>query len=353
MKMKINHLTLFLTADCNMQCSYCFLGNKSRDIMSWETARKAVNLLDHNDGKKSVSFFGGEPLLQSELLFEIADYIRRGIGSEVNLSVTTNGVLLTPDMMEKLQKYNIFVVLSLDGYGEEANIHRKFPDGRKFWDVLEHNLSHIPTENIGAVRMTVVPSSVSELYYNFSMLLLRGFDHINFALDYASEWTNDDLEIYKSEFSKILQLYYEQIAQKKKTCIDFVDNIILNVTGGLKIGCRYGFGSVAVSAQGYVFPCHREVLDTVSGQGIPIDEFALNRSWKESICTENHDELCAQCDLFGRCTVCMAELKKMGGSMDCIPDLVCNVNKIHIFETDKMMNRLFHFYKSAFQCRYQ
>lgn len=60
-----------------MKCSYCYLENKNNNVMSWDIARKAVDLLDGNDREKSLSFFGGEPLLQSNLLFEIAGYIRK------------------------------------------------------------------------------------------------------------------------------------------------------------------------------------------------------------------------------------------------------------------------------------
>ncbi len=351
--MIIRHLTLFLTSCCNMQCSYCYLEHKNSDIMSWEIAEKSVNLLNQGDGEKSLSFFGGEPLLQSDLLFSIADYIKKSIGTKIYLSVTTNGILLTPDIMEKLQKYDIFVVLSLDGYGKEANKHRKLCNGKNYWSILEHNLSYITTQSIGAVRMTVVPDSVSKLYYNYSSLLSKGFNHINFDLDYTSLWTKDDLKIYKNQFVKILQLYYEQIVQKRKVCIDFVDHIILNAIGRAKIRCQYGFGNYAVSAKGYVFPCHREVLDISPDQGIPLEEFVLKKSWREHICIDKQDVVCRQCDLYDRCSVCMANIKKMGANLKGIPELICSVNKIHIFETDKMLIKLYNNHIKLFKHKYQ
>ena len=336
-----------------MKCSYCYLENKNNNVMSWDIARKAVDLLDGNDREKSLSFFGGEPLLQSNLLFEIAGYIRKKMGPEVNLNITTNGILLTPDVMEKLQKYNIFVVLSMDGYGEEANKHRKLCDGRNYWSILEFNLKRISVKDIGAVRMTVTPDSVSKLYYNCSCLLSQGFEHINFALDYSSVWSNRDLEIYKSQFIKILQLYYKQIVQNDKVCIDFVDYIILNALGKEKIVCNYGFGSFAVSASGYVFPCHREVLDTAWNEGTSLDEFILNGLNKKHRCSEVQDVMCRKCDLYSRCSICMVNLKKMGGSLKYIPELICSINKIHILETDKMLKKLYDNHRKQFRDKYQ
>lgn len=351
--MKVNHLTLFLTSCCNMQCSYCYLEHKNENVMSWEMAKKAVDWLCKNNERGSISFFGGEPLLQSDLLFHIADYIRKEIGSSIGLSVTTNGILLTPAIMKKMQEYNVFVVLSLDGYGEDANKHRKLKDGQDYWSILDKNLKQISVRDIGAVRMTVVPESVSELYYNYFSLLSRGFEHVNFALDYTSVWNNEHLETYQSQFAKILQLYLDQIIQERRVCIDFVDNIVLNAIKNKKMGCTYGVGSFAVSANGYVFPCHREVLDIVSDNGVPLEEFIARGFWKKEICVEKQDVVCRECDLYNRCSICMTNLKKMGGSLTDIPELICNVNKIHIFEVDDMIRKLYCNHRKHFYNKYR
>lgn len=345
-------MTLFLTEKCNMRCTYCYLKNKTDDIMSWEIANKAVNLLIQDDREKSLSFFGGEPLLQSDLLLDIASYVRERYGQRISLSVTTNGILLTPSIMEKLNQYNIFVVLSLDGYGEEANKYRKLCKGQNPWPTLENNLNQIAIKDIGAVRMTIVPDSVSMLYDNFSCLLSLGFKYINFAIDYTSVWTEEDLNSYKEQFIKILQLYYCQIIQGKRIHIDIVDHIAYSAIGKWKIGCHYGCGSFAVSAKGYVFPCHREVLENTFDEGILLDDFIAKKKWQDYIFLENNDRICKECDLYNRCAICMVNIKKMGGSLDCIPDLLCSVNKIHIMETDKMLKKMYSDNREYFAKKY-
>lgn len=250
--------------------------------------------------------------------------------------------------MEKLRNYNIFVILSLDGYGETANRNRILCNGKNYWSVLEYNLNHLLIKDIGAVRMTVVPESVSELYSNYSSLLNRGFKHINFAIDYTSKWTRGNLEIYRIQFAKVVQLYLEQIIQKKRVYIDFIDHIALNAIRRVKIGCQYGFGSIAVSANGYVFPCHREALDSFFEKNITLEELLDKKEWPEKICVEKRDKICKECDLFDRCYICMVNLKKMYGSLENIPQLLCEVNKIHIFEIDRMLNILYEYYRDIF-----
>ena len=111
-------MILFLTRDCTLECPYCYVEHKSDSSMSAEIAFKAVDLfISENSEKGKLSFFGGEPLLQFELvkkLTKYADEEARKKGFDVNFSIATNGTLVDDEVLGFFEEYSFRVELSLD-----------------------------------------------------------------------------------------------------------------------------------------------------------------------------------------------------------------------------------------------
>ncbi len=333
----IEHLTLFLTTNCNLNCSYCYLGKKGKSVMDWHIAEKAIQLLlkDDEQNGKGISFFGGEPLLEKELLYRIAAYVRKHYDG-IEMSVTTNGLLLDKETIAHLKHYGVAVILSLDGCGEEANHNRLLPDGSSCWSKVKKQLNEIAISDIEAVRMTVLPDNVDKLYQNLYGLYELGFRHINFALDYTSIWTGNQIDIYHEQYQKVLEFYTDCLQKGEKLYLDVIDNIIYNAVGRYSFRCQYGHGSIAISTDGMVFPCHREVLNTNAIKSFLYDFTEFHNM---ECCIE--DEICVDCELLHRCNFCTVNIRKNGGSGKDIPEIICKINRIHIMETDKMAEKLF------------
>lgn len=146
-------LTLQVTQQCNLRCEYCAYSGiydnrtHSNKRMSFETAKKSIDFfLDHSRDSESIAFgfYGGEPLLEASLIEKCIDYINNNVeGKEVNYTITTNGTLLTDDVVDLLKENNVNLAISLDGTKEEHDLHRKFISGQGSFDTIMKNIRRI------------------------------------------------------------------------------------------------------------------------------------------------------------------------------------------------------------------
>jgi uncharacterized protein len=121
-------LCLHISHDCNLRCRYCFAGTGpfggKREHMSFEVGKKAIDLLLTESGSRrqlEVDFFGGEPLLNLDVVKQLIDYGRAAaapLNKEIHFTLTTNGIALEPEVRDFLNEYQVAVVLSLDGRKE-------------------------------------------------------------------------------------------------------------------------------------------------------------------------------------------------------------------------------------------
>jgi len=126
-------IAYFILAEaCNLACPYCFENANdcsfdSDKIMSEEIAFKSIDffekmlsLYDSKDEEKTIIFYGGEPLLNYNVLIKILKEIKKrktnnDLWQNVSLSIVTNGVLLTENILKELVKYDVSVAISIDG----------------------------------------------------------------------------------------------------------------------------------------------------------------------------------------------------------------------------------------------
>ncbi|MEW6117924.1 MAG: radical SAM protein [Nitrospirota bacterium] len=155
----LSNLILVLTKDCNLRCDYCIYSGLyqgfsplGKSFMSWETARKAIDIfLSLNDTdyfrsipdrKLDISFYGGEPLLCSDMLEEVIRYAcsRNDGRFKLHFSVTSNLTSLTKRAADFLVSNRIGINCSLDGPASEHDRYRRFPSGKGTFDAVWRNL---------------------------------------------------------------------------------------------------------------------------------------------------------------------------------------------------------------------
>lgn len=124
---RVQHMYFIPTTDCNLRCKYCFIEDEDRDFkpkyMSLDTAKKGLELfakLTENISNISICFYGGEPLLNSEVLYFSMRYVRAleekgAFTSPVDMSLITNGTLVDDKTIEVLLETKTKVSISLDG----------------------------------------------------------------------------------------------------------------------------------------------------------------------------------------------------------------------------------------------
>ncbi|MBM4037127.1 MAG: radical SAM protein [Planctomycetes bacterium] len=168
--------------DCNMRCRYCVYsgrqpGRRGRadQHMALDTACQAVDYLQAHSSQRDVvyiGFFGGEPLLNLPLLYKVTDYARKVIqGKDLVLTVTTNGTLLTPEVMDFLAANNFSTFVSLDGPREVNDANRVFAgSGRGTFDAVTARLDEFQRRHPAFCRTNVRLSMVTAPGANYARL---------------------------------------------------------------------------------------------------------------------------------------------------------------------------------------
>jgi uncharacterized protein len=150
-------VTVLTTLQCNFACDYCFQGdhgdyNKSAAKMTMETAARVAAWTEERlEALKPESFvltlFGGEPLLNLPVAYYLTERLwnasqARGVRMLVNL--ITNGLLLTPEVVDRLAPYGLNAVkVTLDGDHDTHNRMRPLRGGQGTFDKIIHNVRQV------------------------------------------------------------------------------------------------------------------------------------------------------------------------------------------------------------------
>ena len=145
-KTVVKALCLHIAHDCNLACRYCFAEEGEyhgrRAIMSYEVGKQALDFLIANSGNRrnlEVDFFGGEPLMNWDVVKRLVEYGREQEkihDKNFRFTLTTNGVLLNDEIMEFCNKEMANVVLSVDGRKEVHDNMRPFRNGSGSYDLI-------------------------------------------------------------------------------------------------------------------------------------------------------------------------------------------------------------------------
>jgi uncharacterized protein len=274
----IKAMCLHVAHDCNLKCSYCFASQGNfkgeRSLMSLEVGKKALKFLAKNSGNRrnlEVDFFGGEPLMNFQLVKDLVSYgreIEETYNKKFRFTITTNGVLLDEDKMDFINENMDNVVLSLDGRKEINDNMRKTISGEGSYDIILPKFKRM-VEKRGDkdyyIRGTFTSKNIDFSkdaldFYN------NGFKKISIEpvvtseeMDYAlrEEHLKDILEEYE-KFSR------DYIDIKKKDKDFYFFHYMIDLDQGpciikRSIGCGAGSEYVAVTPEGELYPCHQFV----------------------------------------------------------------------------------------------
>ncbi|MGI6129101.1 MAG: thioether cross-link-forming SCIFF peptide maturase [bacterium] len=271
-------LCLHVAHDCNLRCRYCFgeggeFGGP-RELMSFEVARKAVDLLLRQSKERAlceIDFFGGEPLLNLPVVRETVDYARReGSLHDKNFkfTLTTNGVLLTEKVRQELTELGLSLVLSLDGRQEVQDYMRPLTKERGSYDrVVPNILATIADEPEGDwwVRGTFTRHN-KDFATDAAHLLELGIRRFSLepvvALPPAPyALTADDLPEVFAEYERLAQLCLTEIeAGRPLKFFHFEVDLEHGPCLAKRFtGCGAGHEYFAVAPNGDIYPCHQFV----------------------------------------------------------------------------------------------
>ena len=276
---RITNIVLELSNDCNLNCIYCYgdggsYGRK-RELMSAETARKAVDMLFNNCGdlkEPHVTFFGGEPLLNFGVLKETVAYCREleaNSDKHFTFSMTTNGTICNDEIEEFCLKNRVHVMLSIDGPKCVQDKQRPSCDGKSSFDKIVPNIERFKRINRGHLTAR---STVCNPNYDFvgikSSLLALGFTEVQMSLVdtdkssplYAGSKSKDTYnEPLVKEYERLALDYIETVKKEGKSSNKLFDSIIrdLYFKNIRFTACGAGMRGFAIGTDEKIYPCHR------------------------------------------------------------------------------------------------
>lgn len=148
---------LHINNDCNLACSYCFVGDKSRTAMSNDvintTTRAIADTTQMHDIKQiSLKFAGGEPTLVVPLMEQFQEKLLenlKGSTTELYTSVLSNGTILNKRLLAFLKRPNTSIGISIDGYRDGHDIFRVFKKSRRgSWETINRNIATLKQNSI-------------------------------------------------------------------------------------------------------------------------------------------------------------------------------------------------------------
>ena len=210
----ITSVFLNVTDACNLACRYCFV-TQQPTYMTLQVAMDSVDFLIRNaKGKKespSINFFGGEPLLcWDSIIVPLTDHIRSTCGDNFDLSLTTNGVLLTEEKLAYMKANQIGILLSIDGGKETQDYNRPCRSGESSFDILSPILPKV-LENYPDVtfRSTVTPKTCDRLFEDMMFAMSEGFQNYFVMPNEFEAWSEEASGTLKREFYKFVDYYIE------------------------------------------------------------------------------------------------------------------------------------------------
>lgn len=312
---------IIVTNRCNMNCKYCYEGEKKKKDLMPDNGKQALEAyiecyaaLYQNIGSIPIVYHGGEPLIQFSLIKELTLYaikkVKGGLPGKCDFSLTTNGLLLTDEMVDFFKKYHFKVSISIDGVKENHDKNRVDYNGNGTYEKVIASAYKLK-EALGddfSIRMTVTNDTISSMTQNVESFVEQGFQYINIALDYFGKWDIPEQTI-RMELRK-LERFYLDYTKRRKLCIDiFNGKIPLLQNEEEPAFCNAGFEEYVLDADGTYYPCFYGMNKgfTIGSISEGISQKLRAKRIREAIQKENiHFESCNGCeaDKFCHCRKC-------------------------------------------------
>lgn len=216
---------IWVTRKCNLKCSYCYEGvEKEKRELTMDKILPIIDFIQQmgrNEEYITVNFHGGEPLLNTKVIFEICKQLESW-DKIIYYSLTTNGILLERPLLEQLKRHNITLSVSLDGTEENHNKNRIDALQRGSYEKsIKGALLALEMGMDVRVRMTITPNNYLGMVDGVRHLINCGFQTIVAAPDYfCHQWTEEKIEdirrclLLLEEYQEDFCFLEEQISRK-------------------------------------------------------------------------------------------------------------------------------------------
>jgi len=344
----VKALCLHIAHDCNLSCRYCFAEegeyHGKRELMSFEVGKKALDFLVANSGNRvnlEVDFFGGEPLMNWQVVKDLVAYgrsLEEPFHKKFRFTLTTNGVLLDDEKLEFINAEMANLVLSIDGRKEVHDRMRPFRGGQGSYDLILPRFVKA-AESRGQEKY-YVRGTFTHYNTDFSRDVLHladlGFEQI--SVEPVVAGPEADYAITEADVPGLLEEYdrlaAEMLARKRAGKGFHFFHFMIDLEGGPCVakrlsGCGSGTEYLAVTPWGDLYPCHQFVGNEAFLMG-NVDEGIVREDIRDEFkcCNVYAKEKCSKCFAKYYCSGgCAANAYNFHGSITDAYEIGCQLER--------------------------
>ena len=347
----VKALCLHIAHDCNLACRYCFAEEGEyhgrRALMSFEVGKKALDFLIANSGNRrnlEVDFFGGEPLMNWQVVKDLVKYGReqeKKHGKNFRFTLTTNGVLLDDEVMEFCNREMANVVLSIDGRKEVHDFMRPFRKGKGSYDLIVpkfRKFAESRNQDRYYVRGTFTRHNLD---FAKDVLHLADLGFKQISVEPVVALPEEEYALREEDIPQICEEYDRLAAEMIKRHREGKEfnffHFMIDLTGGPCVykrlsGCGSGTEYLAVTPWGDFYPCHQFVGEEAFLMGNVFDGLKASELQEEfKGCNVYAKEKCRNCFAKFYCSGgCAANAYKFHGSINDAYDVGCELQRKRI-----------------------
>ena len=347
----VKALCLHIAHDCNLACQYCFAEEGEyhgrRALMSFEVGKKALDFLIANSGNRrnlEVDFFGGEPLMNWQVVKDLVAYGREQEklhDKKFRFTLTTNGVLLNDEVMEFCNREMGNVVLSIDGRKEVHDKMRPFRKGAGSYDLIVPKFQQFAESRHQDKYYVRGTFTHYNLDFSEDVLHLADLGFKQISVEPVVAEPKEPYAIREEDLPKLFEEYDKlavEMVRRHKSGEDFnFFHFMIDLEGGPCVakrlsGCGSGTEYLAVTPWGDFYPCHQFVGNEKFLLG-NVDEGILNTDIRDEFkcCNVYAKEKCRKCFARFYCSGgCAANAYNFSGDICGAYDIGCELQKKRI-----------------------
>ncbi len=364
-------ITFAVTEDCNLNCSYCYLPKKNTGRkMSFDTAKKAIDYFLKNDHLTApqliLDFIGGEPLLEVELMDQIADYFKveayktnHPWFKNYKMTFTTNGTLYRTRKAQKFIEKNrncLSPAISIDGVEEKHDNARKYKNGKgSYKDVVESVKLMLEQLPYSTMKATFGRGDIKYFKDSVIHFIELGYPLENIFANVAYEdlWDEGDDLLFEQQLKELADYLIDKDICDSNNYISsiFSESIGKPYTDEhlSKHWCNAGHG-VLVGVDGSFYPCIRFLEMAFDNKqaarkigninrGIDFDKLRPFRTLTLNNCSPKE---CRECRVASGCSMCSGQALSESeiGTIFNRPTYICKMHKARVRANDYFWEKL-------------
>jgi len=319
---------LILTYACNLNCTYCYIKNKSDRTISIDKAMLILSEELNRDGELvDILFMGAETLTHFEEFKELVNRIAEGNWNrDYHFTITTNGTLLTEEMKEwfVLNKNIITLGLSYDGDDGAQDTNRNNSSYKIDREFFKRNWPNQPW------KMTISAETAAESDKN---IIAMHKQNVPFTVNVAyeeSSWSDEQIEDYEKALYRLADYYIENPHVKPCTLFRLMGDIPEHPEKVVQERyCGAGDSLCFFDMDGDVYPCHM-----LSALVMPKEKALSGKYFSED--AEFEDPRCKKCSLKCNCYTCLGTNYLYRGDVKLRDPFHCKIYQVQIKATIHM-----------------